>query len=86
MSPLDAEILKKKNGSNRKQALTGAEASERQQKALTRAQKKPRVMQEAQNVKNGQLLPASTPKRQACAQKVAAMLAEQQEIDEAEDM
>jgi hypothetical protein len=70
----------------RKRSLTDAEASERQQKAFTGTQKKARVVQEAQNTKKGQLLPAPSPKWQTRAQKAAAMLAEQQEIDEAEDM
>ncbi|KAI9775387.1 MAG: hypothetical protein M1839_001242 [Geoglossum umbratile] len=78
--------VKKKNGSTRKQALTGVEASECWQKALTRAQKMAIVVQEAQNVKKGQLLPAPAPKQQTRIQKAAAMLAEQQEIDEAEDI
>ncbi|KAI9767044.1 MAG: hypothetical protein M1840_006003 [Geoglossum simile] len=67
-------------------ALTGAEASEHQQKVLTRAQKKARVAQEAQNAKKGQLPPAPASKQQTHAQKAAATLAEQQENDEAEDM
>jgi hypothetical protein len=51
---------KKKKGSTRKRALTGAEASECQQKALTRAQKRAKAAQEAQvigNAKRNQLLP-----------------------------
>jgi hypothetical protein len=47
---------------------------------------KARVAQEAQNVKRCQLAPLSPPKRQTRAQKAAAMLAAQQEIDEAEDV
>ena len=75
---------KKKKGSTRKRALTGAEASERQQKAMTRAQKRARVAQEAQRAKEAQGVPVTPPRRQTRAQKAATMLAEQLEMDAAE--
>ncbi|KAI9766407.1 MAG: hypothetical protein M1840_006513 [Geoglossum simile] len=78
--------LKKKKGSTRKRALTGAEASGRQQSALTRAQKRARLAQEAQDAKKGQPAPPSLPKLRTHAQKAAAILAKQQEIGEAEDV
>jgi hypothetical protein len=41
--------LKKQKGNTRKRALTGAEVSERQQKAMTRAQTRAKVIREAQH-------------------------------------
>ncbi|KAI9762600.1 MAG: hypothetical protein M1840_001193 [Geoglossum simile] len=71
--------VKKKKGSTRKRALTGAEISERQQVALTWAQKRARVAQESQQ-------PPSPPKRRTQAQRAAAMLAEQRELEAMEDI
>ncbi|KAI9767863.1 MAG: hypothetical protein M1840_005356 [Geoglossum simile] len=71
--------VRKKKGSTKKRALTGAEISERQQGALTRAQKRARVIQENQR-------PPSPPKRRTRAQRAAAILAEQQELEAMEDM
>ena len=71
--------VKKKKESTRKRALTGAEISERQQVVLTRAQKRAQIAQESQRS-------LSPPKRRTRAQKAAAMLAEQQELEAIEDM
>ncbi|KAI9761359.1 MAG: hypothetical protein M1840_001955 [Geoglossum simile] len=86
LSPNLSLQLKKKKGSTRKRALTGAEAFDHQQSVLTRTQKRARLAQEAQNAKKGQPAPPSLPKLRTRAQKAAAMLAEQQEIGEAEDV
>ncbi|KAI9766566.1 MAG: hypothetical protein M1839_004876 [Geoglossum umbratile] len=66
--------MKKKKGSTRKRALTGAEASERQQKALTRAQKRARVAQEAQNAKRDQLAPLPPPNNKLVLRKLQQCL------------
>ncbi|KAI9766389.1 MAG: hypothetical protein M1839_004909, partial [Geoglossum umbratile] len=73
-----------KNGSTGKRALTGAEASERQQTALTSARKRARVAQEARKARESQGAPITPPRIQTRAQKAAAMLAEQLEMDAAE--
>jgi hypothetical protein len=83
LPPLPSNLslqLKKKKGSTRKRALTGAEASERRQKAMTRAQKRAQVAQKTHRE------PVTLPRRQTRAQKAAALLAEQLEVDDAELM
>jgi hypothetical protein len=71
--------MKKQKGSTRKRALTGAEVSECRQKAMTRAQTKARVVQEAQvtRAENREDRKTSS-KMQTRSQKVAALLRDQQ--------
>jgi hypothetical protein len=76
----------KKRRSTRKRALTSAEASERRQKAMTRAQKRAQVAQEAQSAKETHRKSVTLPRRQTRAQKAAALLAEQLEVGGAELM
>ncbi|KAI9765010.1 MAG: hypothetical protein M1839_005681 [Geoglossum umbratile] len=59
--------MKKQKGSTRKRALTGAEASDRQQKAMTRAQTRAKAAQIA----------TAPRKMQTRNQKAAALLADQ---------
>ncbi|KAI9858475.1 MAG: hypothetical protein M1813_006417 [Trichoglossum hirsutum] len=79
--PPNLSLQLKKKGSTRKRALTGAEASERRQKAMTRAQKRAQVAQEAQSAKETHREPITLPRRQTRAQKAAALLTEQLEVD-----
>jgi hypothetical protein len=65
---------KKQKGNTRKRALTGAEVSERQQKAMTRAQTRAKAIQEAR-AKRGK---ERAPKMQTRSQKMAALLQDQQ--------
>ncbi|KAI9853734.1 MAG: hypothetical protein M1813_001824 [Trichoglossum hirsutum] len=78
--PPNLSLQLKKKRSTRKRALTGAEASERRQKAMTRAQKRAQVAQKTHRE------PVTLPRRQTRAQKAAALLAEQLEVDDAELM
>jgi hypothetical protein len=69
---------KKQKGSTKKGASTGAEASENQQKAVTRAQKR------AEEAKNSQH--TTVPKRRTRSQKTAELLHDQLQMDAATHM
>ncbi|KAI9760044.1 MAG: hypothetical protein M1840_002745 [Geoglossum simile] len=71
---------RKQKGSTRKRALTGAEASERQQKAMTRAQTRARAAREVQSTQEGV---AVTFKRRTRSQKDADLLEDQLQKDTA---
>ena len=66
---------RKQKGSTRKRALTGAEASERAQKAMTRAQTRAKVVQAAESAQKKRTVTAS--KRQTRSQRVAELLENQ---------
>ncbi|KAI9762576.1 MAG: hypothetical protein M1840_001202 [Geoglossum simile] len=71
---------RKQKGSTRKRALTGAEASEHQQKAMTRAQTRARAAREVQSTQEGV---AVTFKRHTRSQKDADLLEDQLQKDTA---
>ena len=75
---------RKQKGSTRKQALTGAEASERQQKALTRAQTRARAVQVAQDSQEKKVVTSS--RRKTRSQKAAELIEDQLQRDAAEHM
>ncbi|KAI9771596.1 MAG: hypothetical protein M1840_001811 [Geoglossum simile] len=67
------QLAKKQKGSTRKRALTGAEVSERQQKAMTRAQTRAKAV-----LKGKARAGKEMPRRQTRSQKVAELLRDQQ--------
>ena len=77
-------IIRKQKGSTRKRALTGAEASERQQKALTRAQTRARAVQVAQDSQEKKVVTSS--RRKTRSQKAAELIEDQLQRDAAEHM
>ena len=69
---------KKQKGSTRKQALTGAEVSEHQQKAMTRARARVKAIQGAQITgMEGRKSKETASKMQTRSQKAAALLRDQ---------
>ena len=75
---------KKQKKSTRKQALTGAEVSERQQKAMTRAQARAKAVQGVQAAGVGAVVGAgrkgkeAAPRMQTRSQRAVALLQDQQ--------
>ena len=74
---------KKQKGNTRKRALTGAEVSEHQQKAMTRAQTRAMAVKESKKTK---CRVAVIPKRQTRSQKAAGLLQDQLQRDTTEQM